>query len=421
MAAASCVGRVEGLFDRRQHLALNRKRPTGDARAGRRGMTAAAKLGGDQVHVHVLALGAQTDPDQPRLDLLEEAGDDHRLDGAEVIDQAFRVVRPRVGAGVIRRLEPKVGGAVLVRQMKVIIDVLEQADARERIGLINLVADFGEVRTALHEFAGDVEGVRAGGGILERAGVGGYGGEQTIGNGRGDRPIGRLQETENQFARGGLFGRHPVEVGVARVAGVMVDVDEPLSVLNVIPRFAEPLEAGAIGGNHAVKSASGPGRLIYLLRVQKGQLGWQGVLVPANDFFALVLQGQRQAQLRTNAVPVRPDVADDTDGMTLANPVEDALDDARLHSTGDMDFSSSAMMASTRLPRTTESSTTKRSCGVYLRMTDLAIRPWMRARCLWSRASPVRCCSGLPKMPMKTVARRKSPATSTSLTLTRPA
>src|SRR6266705_471652 len=99
---------------------------------------------------------------------------------------------------------------------------------------------------------------------------------------------------------------------------------------------------------------------------------------------AITQSNLRQAQFRTNAVPVRPHVADDTDGLTLANPVEDALDDARLHSTGEMDFSSSAMMARTRLPRTTESSTTKRSCGVYLRMTDLATRPWMRVRCLWS-------------------------------------
>src|SRR5712692_6692299 len=403
MAGASCVGRVEGLFNRRQDLALDRKRLAGDARAGRRGMTAAAKLGGDEVHVHALALGTETDPDQSGIDLLEQAGDDHRLDGADVIDQAFRVVRPRAGAGVIRRFEPEVGGAVLVRQMKVVINVLEQAHARERVGLINLVADFGEVRATLDEFAGDVEGGRAGSRVLERAGVGGNGGEQTIGDGRGDGPVGGLQETENQFASGRLFGRHPVEVGVARVAGVVIDVDKQLSVLNVFPRLAEPLEAGAIRGNHTVKFASGPGRLINLVRVQKGQLGRQRVLVPANDLLFLVLQGQRQAQLRTNAVPVRPHVADDTEGLALANPVEDALDDARLHSTGEMDFSSSAMMASTRLPRTIESSTTKRSCGVYLRMTDLAIRPWMRVRCFWSRASPVRCCSGLPKMPMKTV------------------
>ena len=35
-------------------------------------------------------------------------------------------------------------------------------------------------------------------------------------------------------------------------------------------------------------------------------------------------------------------------------------------------LSSSSMICSTRLPRTTESSTTKRSVGVYFRTTDLA-------------------------------------------------
>src|SRR5260370_37114577 len=107
--------------------------------------------------------------------------------------------------------------------MKVVINVLAQWAARERVRLINLVADFGEGRATHDEFTGDVEGGRAGGRVLERTGVSGNGGEQTIGDGRGDRPVGRLQETENQFARGRLFGRHPVEVGVARVAGVVID------------------------------------------------------------------------------------------------------------------------------------------------------------------------------------------------------
>ena len=35
-----------------------------------------------------------------------------------------------------------------------------------------------------------------------------------------------------------------------------------------------------------------------------------GILVPAGDFFPFVLQGQREAELRADAIAIGPDVAD---------------------------------------------------------------------------------------------------------------
>ena len=58
-------------------------------------------------------------------------------------------------------------------------------------------------------------------------------------------------------------------------------------------------------------------------------------------------------------------------------------------------FSSSSMICSTRLPRTTESSITKRSVGVYFRTTARATRPWMRLRWRVSKANPRFCWSGV--------------------------
>ena len=58
------------------------------------------------------------------------------------------------------------------------------------------------------------------------------------------------------------------------------------------------------------------------------------IFVPANDFFAFVLQGERQAELRADAIAIGPDVADDAKRPALANAFEDAINDfrMRLHS-----------------------------------------------------------------------------------------
>ncbi len=70
--------------------------------------------------------------------------------------------------------------------------------------------------------------------------------------------------------------------------------------------------------------------------------------------------------------------------------------------------------------RTTESSIRNLSVGVYFRITARATRPWMRLRWRMSRPKPRFCCSGEPRMLMKTRAECRSPATSTSLTVTSP-
>ena len=45
------------------------------------------------------------------------------------------------------------------------------------------------------------------------------------------------------------------------------------------------------------------------------------------DFLALVLQRQRQAELRADAIAVRPDMADDANGPAVADGFDDAVND----------------------------------------------------------------------------------------------
>src|SRR5262249_34341334 len=142
-------------------------------------------------------------------------------------------------------------------------------------------------------------------------------------------------------------------------------------------------------------------------------------LVPDGDFLAGVVEGEGQPELGADAIAIGPNVADDADRFAVANRLHDSPNDALHSETGD--FSSSSIIWRTRLPRATDSSTTNRSWGVYFRTTALATRPWMRARFRWRSTKPVFCCSWPPRMLMKTTADFRSPPTSTSLTVTRPA
>ena len=69
-------------------------------------MAAPSELGGDFVDVHLVALGAETEARQFGLQLLKDAGDDYRGDGADVVNQSFRVVAVGTGAREVGFLEP---------------------------------------------------------------------------------------------------------------------------------------------------------------------------------------------------------------------------------------------------------------------------------------------------------------------------
>ena len=128
--------RVQRLFDGGDHLALHGERFAGNARARGGAMAAAAKLRGDFVHVHLVAFGAQADARQVRFHFLEHAGDDDRLDGADVVNQTLRVVGFRAGAGEVRFLQPEIGDLVVVRQAEMVVNVLAAA-ARARADRID--------------------------------------------------------------------------------------------------------------------------------------------------------------------------------------------------------------------------------------------------------------------------------------------
>jgi len=110
---------------------------------------------------------------------------------------------------------------------------------------------------------------------------------------------------------------------------VVIDVDQKLSLLDAAANHTEALETGAVSGDDAIELAAGLGRLEPVLGIKEGQLARNRVLVPTNDFLLLVLQRDGQAQLRANAVAIRPDMAHDTNGFARADAFKDPQNDLR--------------------------------------------------------------------------------------------
>ena len=249
-----------------------------------------------------------------------------------------------------------------MRQPKLIEHVLHQSNPRKRIRLVDFIGDFRQVRAAFHQLAPHIisRGPRAR--ILEGARIGRDRREKAISYLGSHRPIGAIQQPIDQLAGGWRARSNPIDVRVTRVAFVMINIDENSAIPDQFACGAKPLKTGAVGRNHTIER-----RVVFrvrqqLIRIQERQLARHWVLVPAGDLLALVPQSDREAKLRANAITVWPDVPNHANRIAGANLIQDPLNNpGRLHPSAGKLFSSSARISSTRLPRTTESSTTKRS------------------------------------------------------------
>ena len=175
------------------------------------------------------------------------------------------------------------------------------------------------------------------------------------------------------------------------------------------------------------------------------------ILIPADDFLPFVPQGEGEAELRAHAIAIRADVADDTERAALPDAFDDAVNNlwVRLH-WNEIECRMRVLRSSAR------SGACRVSCVLFFRLGRRGLfqllddpehsiaahdrvvhqepegggvfqddrpahQPWMRLRWRASSENPRFCWSGLPRMLMKTTAECRSPATSTSLTVIRPA
>src|ERR1044071_4163631 len=107
---------IQTAVDSGDDLLLDGQRRSWNTRAGGRGMASTAKFSGDFIYVHFLALGTQADASQFGLQFLKHTRDNHRLDGADMIDEALGVAAIGAGTGEIGFLEPEVSDLIVVRE-----------------------------------------------------------------------------------------------------------------------------------------------------------------------------------------------------------------------------------------------------------------------------------------------------------------
>src|ERR1017187_328992 len=110
----------------------------------------------------------------------------------------------------------------------------------------------------------------------------------------------------------------------------MVNVDENFPVRDALADLSQALKARAIGGDDTVEFPAGFRLLKQSGGVEKFVFLRKEILVPADDFFAFVLERQREAELRTHAIAVGPEVADDAKGFAFADDIEHPINDFRI-------------------------------------------------------------------------------------------
>ena len=93
------------------------------------------------------------------------------------------------------------------------------------------------------------------------------------------------------------MGGDPVQVGVARVALVVVDVDEELAVGNAPPDRAETVEGGRVGGHDAVELHALLGLLDDAVPVEELVFLRNAIFVPTGHFLAFGAEREREAEL----------------------------------------------------------------------------------------------------------------------------
>ena len=142
-----------------------------------------------------------------------------------------------------------------------------------------------------------------------------------------------FQEAVDQFAAGRIAGGDPINIGVAGVADVVINVDENFAIADAFADLAEAVEAGAIGGDDAVEFFAVLRLVEQSFGIEKFVFLRDGVLVPDGDFFAGVAKGEGEGDLGANAIAIGAHVADDAKGAVFANDFEDAINDfwIRLH------------------------------------------------------------------------------------------
>ena len=293
-------------------------------------MPTAAELLRDVRHADARMLGAQGDADNAALHLLKDERHQTPLHHADDVYHILGILQPQThgllggkGHGVINhptaeqglhvgehlRLHPQSGGRLL---------------------LVQAAVDLLHVHPALDQACDGTHYLRRGGGILEGAGIRADGHIQSVGHSGGDGNTQSREEAEEDEARGGGIRLNDVDVAVALIRSVVVDVDlERGSREKLLGGLPQALPSPAIQA-HQNLHVGGQGlrqRLHQLRPLQKGIAGGHGVRIPNIYALAQGFEGQRKGQGAADGVPVRAHMRDDAKAVVTVQ----ALGKLRVH------------------------------------------------------------------------------------------
>ena len=233
-------------------------------------MPAAAVRRGDPADVD-RALGAHAHaPLLGRLGLFEERHRPHVLHREREVDEAFGVVVAAVsGRRHLRRdrEQRNLPGGVHDHARQ---HAPEEAHARHAVAVVVGTRDPGRLRTGFHAARRDVERARRDVREVEGAGVGQDREVDVRGDVGGERRAECQHERIHQLAARRRGFVHPVDGAVARVAGVMVDVDDRRAVE---ARHARAREIAALHDDRRIE------HVVHMARDPQAVHGGEGLQV----------------------------------------------------------------------------------------------------------------------------------------------
>ena len=176
----------------------------------------------------------------------------------------------------------------------------------------------------MERLAADVEGPRRDAGIVERPGVG----QDRQVHVRGDldrgRDLERADEVVDHLRAGSGARVEPVDLAVAGVAGMVVDVDHEILIESL---DAGSREIAALHDDRGVERAvHAPGDLDLRHAGKHHQRSRRGVMIDDRDLLAERAERIGHRQLRADRIAVRPGMRGEHEALPRGDGVDDLLD-----------------------------------------------------------------------------------------------
>jgi hypothetical protein len=266
-----------------------------------------AETGRDPPYVH-LPLGPEIHLHASRLHLSQQEGNLDARDRPRVGDKILSFQK-RPGNAPGRQGEP--GNATVSTHLHLLEKSTQEPEASRGPGFIEMSSHLGRVGPAGNQIRGDPEGFRRGVRVAEGSGVGVNGGEEVGGDLSRERKPQRQDEMIHHLPGGRGDRINPVDVAVALIIRVVVNVDHPAGgTADPLQEAVGPAGVRTVREEHEVKGLLCLGPLLHErgAREEVQRVGDRGG--PGHrDRASALHEGQPEAEQRSQNVSVGVDMS----------------------------------------------------------------------------------------------------------------